>query len=199
MGTSARSVESVPELSTFAYDCDDQTTVVANHEGDDHLWLFLPSATVKLPRLPSASGAKYGDETLMWWSRGAEATIDRGGGDLTTCQEQRRRSIIEDAKLRGADFWAAGNEPGWTLEIAADSMRLVSAYATEHYRFATPTPTVGSAFAGTVWDARASDHTLTVTLTADPCTDSMSGESFDGTVVLHLDETELRGCGTALH
>jgi len=197
--TSARAVEDLPVLSTFAYECDDGTTMVAHYEGAAHVWLFLPSTTVKVPHVPSASGAKYGDETLVWWSRGPNGTLERADRPTTFCREQRRRSIIEDAKLRGADYWATGNEPGWTLEIASDSIRFVTGYATEHYRFATPPPTIDATGQHTVWHARASDHTLTIEVGAEGCADSMSGEPFAGTVTLTFDDQQLRGCGTPLH
>lgn len=194
-----RSVDDIPPLTTFSYACDDGTTAVANHRDKGDLYLLLPGNTVLLQHLPSASGARYGDGSVSYWSKGREATIQREDGSTSRCVEQRHLSIIEDAKLRGADYWARGNEPGWTLEIAWDSIRFVAAYATEHYRFATPAPAVDTSEKRASYRASADDHMLTVTITYVRCGDSMSDEEFEGTVELQFDDTILRGCGQALH
>ena len=194
-----RSVDDIPQLTTFSYACDDGTAVVASHRDNRDVVLFLPGNTVRLSYIPSGSGARYTDGTVTYWSKGRVATIELADGSATRCLERRRLSIIEDAKLRGADYWATGNEPGWTLEIAWDSIRFVTAYATEHYRFGTPAPAVDTAEKRTTYRASADDHTLTVTITYVRCGDSMSDEEFEGTVELQFDNTILRGCGQVLH
>jgi len=195
----ARSVDDIPQLTTFSYACDDGTAVVAHHRDEGDVYLFLPGNSVRLPQVPSASGARYSDGTISYWSKGLVATIEHADGSTTRCRERRRLSIIEDAKLRGADYWARGNEPGWTLEIAWDSIRLVTGYATEHYRFATPVPAVDTSEKRATYLASADDHTLTVIITYLRCGDSMSDEEFEGTVELQFDDTILRGCGQVLH
>jgi len=197
-GTASRPVDDIPPLTTFAYTCDDGSSVVASHRSDD-VYLFLATGTVQLRPTTSGSGAKYTDEQITWWTNDREATIEFADGGLAHCQEQRRRSVIEDAKLRGADYWAVGNEPGWTVEIAWDSIRLVTAYRTEHYRFVTPEPEVDDEAKRTVYWATASDHSLRITIIYGRCSDSMSDEEFEGTVEVLFDDTELQGCGTALH
>jgi len=195
-----RSVDDIPQLTTFAYTCDDGTAVVARHRDEGDVYLFLPGKTIRLPQLASGSGARYGDGNITYWSKGREATIEHADGSATRCGEQRPLSIIEDAKLRGADYWASGNEPGWTLEIAWDSIRFVTAYATEHYRFATPAPAVDTSEKRATYRASADDHQLTVTITYVRCGDSMSDVEFEGTVEIRFDDTTmLRGCGQPLH
>ena len=194
-----RSVDDIPPLTTFSYACDDGTMVVANHTDEGDVYLFLPGNTVHLPHVPSGSGTRYSDGDITYMSKAREAIIERTNGSETRCQEQRRLSIIEDAKLRGADYWARGNEPGWMLEIAWDSIRFVTAYTTEHYRFATPAPAVDTSERRTTYRASADDHTLTVTLAYGRCRDSMSDEEFKGAVEIQFDGQKLRGCGQALH
>jgi membrane-bound inhibitor of C-type lysozyme len=194
-----RNVDDIPQLTTFSFACDDGTTVVANHRDESFVNLFLPGNTVRLAHVPSGSGARYSDGAITYWNKGRIATIERADESTTRCEEQRRLSIIEDAKLRGVDYWARGNEPGWMLEIAWDSIRFVTGYATEHYRFATPEPVVDTSEKRAIYRALADDHTLTVTITYIRCGDSMSDEEFEGTVELRFDDQKLRGCGQALH
>jgi len=185
--------------TAFAYQCDDGTYVVAKLGARDGMTLFLPGGTVRLPHVPSGSGTRYADGGLAFWSHGRKATIEYADDRHVECVENRRRSVIEDAKLRGADYWAVGNEPGWTLELFSDSIRFVTAYGTDHYGFSTPEPEVDREGRRAIYRARDSDHALTITITSGGCSDSMSGESFEGTVELSFDGTALRGCGQALH
>ena len=194
-----RSVDDIPQLTTFSFACDDGTKVVANHRDEGYVYLFLPGNAVRLAHVPTGSGARYSDGAITYWSKGRVATIERADESTTRCEEQRRLSIIEDAKLRGADYWARGNEPGWMLEIAWDSIQFVTGYAAEHYRFATPEPVVDTSEKRTTYRALADDHTLTVTIAYFRCGDSMSDEEFEGTVELQFDGQKLRGCGQALH
>ncbi len=196
---SGDSTTPVITLTTFAYQCADSTYVVAKFRPQDDLTLFLPSGTVRLYHQPSASGARYADSTVAFWSKGREATIEYADGRRIECLEDRRQSVIEDAKLRGADYWAVGNEPGWTLELFSDSIAFVTAYGTERYRFITPAPEVDGENHRTIYRARTAAHDLTITISYGRCRDSMSGESFEGTVELLFDGTALRGCGQALH
>jgi len=109
-----------------------------------------------------------------------------------------RRPLVH-AKLGGADFRAVGNEPGWSLTIAHDSIVLVTDYG--ETRLAFPSPPVEELPQGrrSVYRARSPGHTLEVVLEAGGCRDSMSGDAFETTVTLTLDGRALRGCGRALH
>ena len=186
-------------LTAFAYECVDDTYLVAKLDNQDRMTLFWSTGTVRLIRDPSASGVRHANSTVVFWSKGRDATIEYADGRRVKCQENRRRSWIEDAKLRGADYRATGNEPGWSLELFPDSIRFVTAYGTELYSFTTPAPEVDQQNRRTVYRTRAGEHDLTVTITYGSCSDDMSGESFESTVELVFDGAVLRGCGQALH
>ena len=84
--------------------------MVVEYRGMEEIFLFLPDTTLTLPHVRSGSGAKYGEGTTTFWSRGEEAFLERGS-ETVDCVINRRASIIEDAKLSGMDFRATGNEP----------------------------------------------------------------------------------------
>ena len=135
------------------------------------------------------TGAKTEDPAVM---------LDRGDGDSVTSSKNRRQSIIEDAKFRGVDYWATGNEPGWRLEIAPERILLVTNYGVDEFDFPTPVPSVSRQGGWTVYQTRAEGHSLRVEIRDTECFDDMSGERFESTVVLELDGTTYRGCGQAL-
>jgi uncharacterized membrane protein len=186
-------------LTAFAYECIDDTYVVAKFDEQESMTLFLSTGTVRLAREPSASGVLHANSTVVFWSKGRDATIEYTDGRRVECVENRRQSWIEDAKLRGADYRATGNEPGWTLELFSDSIRFVTAYGTELYSFTTPAPEVDQQNRRTIYRTSSAEHGLTVTITYGICSDDMSGESFESTVELLFDGSALRGCGQALH
>lgn len=186
--------------AVFAYDCDDGSEIVAQHRpqtGD--VWVFLPGVSKPLPAVPSASGARYSDGTVTFWSKGAEALVEVGGRTLR-CRENRPRSIREDAKLRGVSFRATGNEPGWFLEITPGAETvLVTQFGERRYVFPTPQPVTDALERRTEYRASAGGRSLLVLLEGRECRDSMSGERFPTTVTVHLDRELLHGCGTPLH
>ena len=188
-------------LLAYSFDCvaEAPLSVVVSYRDPDAVWLFLPERTVKLPRVRSASGAKYSDGKTVFWTQGQEARIELSDGQVWACAENRRRSVIEDAKLRGMDFWATGNEPGWTLEIGPDSLVLVTGYGAERHVFPGTEPQVDNDAGIATWQVEAAGHALRAVLTGGGCRDDMSGEAFETAVNVVFDGASLRGCGTALH
>ena len=187
-----------PVLGAHVYDCQG-LHVVTESQKTGALYLFLPEGTLDLPQVPSASGAQYSDGTVVFWTKGPEAMLDRGDGERLNCTENRRESVIEDAKFRGVDYWATGNEPGWRLELGPDMMLLVTNYGADEFDFPTPDPLVDSVARRTVYEVEAAGHSLRVEIRGTECFDDMSGERFETTVLLELDGKTYRGCGLALH
>ena len=103
----------------------------------------------------------------------------------------------EEAKSRGIDFRAVGNEPGWFLEIDNEKwMRLLYAYGERQATVpvTTPVTTAGT----TRIESSGGGHALKVEITAGPCSDGMSDQSYPLSVTVEIDGTPLRGCGRAL-
>lgn len=185
-------------LGAHVYECDGAVTVSTETQKTGDLYLFLPDRTVDLPHVPAASGARYSDGTVTFWTKGSEATLERGSGETLRCREDRAASIRADAVLRGVDFWATGNEPGWLLEIGPDLTSLVADYGQRELEFPTTDPVVEQAGRRTTYRTSAEGHTLQIEILGDECFDDMSGERFESLVRITLDGEALRGCGTAL-
>ncbi len=184
---------------TFVYECSDGLAFTARIEGDK-AWLFLPSGTINLPHVEAASGAKYSDGSVTFWSKGESAMLEGTKQPRTECNNDRAKAIWEDAKLRGADFRATGNEPGWYLEISREyGILLVTAYGSERYQFAPTEPSSDSASRKTTYETAQAGHELKVTLEGRRCMDTMSGAKFETAVTVIIDGKRLDGCGKALH
>jgi membrane-bound inhibitor of C-type lysozyme len=186
-------------VETIAYDCDDSSFVVTKLDGEGGLWVFLPEETRHLSHVPTASGARYSDGTVSVWSKGNEAMISTPDSERH-CVENRQRSIIEDAKLRGNDFWATGNNPAWTLEIGPEFTVLSVDNGQTIYTMLTRPPETSLDARRTTWIVSTQGAGLRIVVEGDPCIDTMSGTLFESSVTVTIDEDRtLYGCGQALH
>ena len=187
------------DAKTYVYECSDGYDFVVRIQKET-AWLFLPEKTISLPHVPSASGAKYSEEQITFWSKGDEAFLEIGDRRHTICKNNRALAIWEDAKLRGVDFRAIGNEPGWNLEIIQnEKIVFVSNYGQDRYVFFTSAPSIDQQSRTTVYEAQNDKHQLSVIILGRRCHDNMSGEAFEATVNVILNGKMYRGCGKALH
>jgi membrane-bound inhibitor of C-type lysozyme len=190
--------ERVEPASTFVYECDDGYGFVARIQGET-AWVFLPETTAALPHVTAASGARYSEGSITYWSKGEEALLEAGGAEHTTCTNNRRHAVWEHAKLNGADFRAIGNEPGWLLEIYPRRIVLVTDYGEHRYEFETPDPVENSEERRTTYEIADGDVRVVVALEGRECRDTMSDETLETAVTVRVNDTTYRGCGRALH
>ena len=197
-GIDATAGTSTP-LAAYAFECDDQQRFVLFRVPGkpDAMDLTLGDRRQRLTHDRTGSGAQYAAEGVSVWTKGREAMLEVAGR-VTTCREDRRRSILEDARARGVEFRASGNEPAWVLELMADRMVFIGGYGTE--RITTPrTGGSGASTAGgAVYSGAVEGHRLTARVLPGPCFDTMSGEQSASNVEVDVDGKTYRGCGETL-
>ena len=170
------------------------------HIQRDQAWLFLPEGTKRLIPEKSASGALYSNGEYSFWTKREEATLEVVDQPVLQCRNNRSRAIWEEAKLRGADFRAVGNEPGWHLELSLEGNTVyVGDYGSTRVLFKTPEPEVNQTARTSTYRMNNGKNKITVQIEGKSCHDAMSGELFDTTVTINLDGKKLKGCGRALH
>jgi uncharacterized membrane protein len=186
-------------LTTRAWQCDANGYVVTSQAKDSKsLWVFLPGQTTLVPPASDNTDGHFLDDRIDIKMTGLNANL-RIDGKTDSCIENRPMSIREDAKLRGVDFWATGNEPPWRLEISAATLILKTGYEKIAHEFSTPTPVTNDADKTARYETSNAREHLTINIEGRRCSDSMSGEEFSTTVKLELDGIQLNGCGQALH
>ena len=159
--------------------------------------LELSRDVLRLTREATASGARYSDGRVSVWNKGGEAVLEFGG--LTyRCAESRAGSIRADARLRGVDFRATGNEPGWVLEVLGDRIVFVGSDGAERVTVPRPAAQVDFANGETVYVAATDAHRVRVLIRERECVDSMSGDRSEASVSVEIDDRAYRGCGYAL-
>jgi uncharacterized membrane protein len=201
----AQTINALPEtapgnfLTTRAWQCDVNGYLVTSRAKDSAgLWVFLPEETLLLPPASADADTHYLDGRVEISFAGLNADL-KIAGQTDRCSENRPMSIREDAKLRGVDYWATGNEPPWRLEISPTTLILTTGYEQRTHRFNTPVPLTDEATKITRYDTRNDREHLTIAIEGRQCSDSMSGAAFSTRVTLQLEGTRLSGCGQALH
>ncbi|HET6157516.1 MAG TPA: META domain-containing protein [Dongiaceae bacterium] len=105
---------------------------------------------------------------------------------------------LQDARARGIDFRAVGQEPTWVVELKeGDHITALLDYGATSLLL--PTPSAETADDGTVtYDASTDTDHLILTIKGKTCVNAMSGESHPSTVELMVNDKAYHGCGNWL-
>lgn len=184
-----------PLATTFVYDCNGYEFVARLGPGEMALW--LEDRYVVLSQVRSASGALYEEGDTSFWIKGEEAMLTIGQQSYLNCQLMPARVPWEDARRRGVDFRAQGNEPGWSLEIKRGRQLL---FVADYGALRVLVPDPGEVLSGDmrVYAGGTAASALRVEIEEVPCADTMSGDTFPASVVVTLDNTAYSGCGESL-
>jgi putative lipoprotein len=184
-----------PVARTLVYECPGLDLVARTGPGEIALW--LPERYVVLGQVRSGSGARYEGDGILFWSKGAEALLEFEGRSFKGCRLAPHRAPWEDARRRGVDFRAVGNEPPWYLEIRHEAhLLLVTGYGS--HRALTPAPDLRESGGVRVYRALDQAHDVLVEVRQQPCVDSMQGERYPATVTVTHNGQIYRGCGREL-
>lgn len=184
-------------LQAYVWTCDDgQTIRMRNLLREKAITIEMHEGGRKLPQVISASGARYSDGSLTFWTKGDTALLEREGSAPVNCREDSLQSLRADARVRGVVLRGTGNEPGWTVEVGPGSrLEFVTNYGADRHAFDAAESNEGGARVYAVTDG---EQAIKVTAIAEPCTDDMSGWAFDHRMVVEFGGQTYRGCATDL-
>jgi len=127
-----------------------------------------------------------------------------------TLANELEKTVWQKATLRGVNFRAVGQEPGWLLEIIeGDTILLVTNYGQTKttYVYIDPLTTKQTHRTFNLSNIKSQPSNLpdlslqnkvTVLIETKVCSDSMSGEEFEFTTIIQFFDVTLKGCGRAL-
>lgn len=184
-----------PLGKTMVYECSGYEFIARLGPGEMAVW--LEDRYTILSQVRSASGVKYEEGDTVFWVKGEEALLIVDNQQYADCHLAPERVPWEDARRRGVDFRAVGNEPGWYLEIQHGRQLLfVGDYGMQRVMVADPG--VESQGAMRTYHSRTSPNDLRVEIVDELCTDTMSGNILPSQVTIYLDGSTLWGCGQTL-
>jgi membrane-bound inhibitor of C-type lysozyme len=118
-------------LQAYVWTCDDgQTIRMRNLLRESAITIEMHEGGRKLPLVASASGAKYSDGSLTFWTKGDTAMFERPGSATVNCTQNRFESLLADARVRGVTFRGTGNEGGTRVYSATGGERSIKVTVT---------------------------------------------------------------------
>jgi putative lipoprotein len=186
-------------LRAYVWQCaDGQTLVMRNLFREKAIAIDFHDGTRRLDQTVSASGARYADGMVVFWTKGSAATLERQGAPPVQCEERRADSLREDARARGVVYRALGNEPGWILEIGpADRLSWTTNFGQDRHDF-EQTKASTAPDGASVYTAHSDSVTITAVIKAGRCVDD-GGVEFDRVAMVESAGQTYRGCGTRLN
>ncbi len=184
-----------PLGKTLVYECTGIEFITRLGPGEMALW--LEDRYLILSQVRAASGTKYQEGDIVFWSKGDQVTLELDGVRYADCRLNPARAPWEDARRRGVEFRAVGNEPGWYLEVRGEQHLLfVGDYGSSRHLFTELTATEEGDELH--YRGRSASESIAVTVSETFCADSMKGEEFPYTVTVQLNNRIFSGCGRAL-
>lgn len=187
--------DSRPMAKTLVYECAGAEFVTRLGPGEMALW--FEDRYLVLSQVRSASGTRYQEGDVQFWSKGEEAVLEVDGVRYGDCHINHARAPWEDARRRGVEFRAVGNEPGWYLEVRGEkNLLFVDDYGGNRLLFEE----LDTSEAEDMLHYRAvqAGNSIHVIVNEAFCTDTMKGEAFPYTVLVELNGAQYFGCGRAL-
>jgi membrane-bound inhibitor of C-type lysozyme len=92
--------EYTPEAKLYVYECGDHYSFVARIEAEKVL-LLLPSRAVSLSQTTVASGAKYSDGHVTFWSKGEDALLEVDNRSYPDCKNNPDKAVWALTRVRG--------------------------------------------------------------------------------------------------
>jgi membrane-bound inhibitor of C-type lysozyme len=91
--------EYIPEAKLYVYECGDHYSFTARIEREKAS-LLLPSRAVTLPQASAASGAKYSDGHVTFWSKGEEALLEVDNKIYDGCKNNPDKAVWELTRVQ---------------------------------------------------------------------------------------------------
>lgn len=184
-----------PAAKTLVYECTGLEFIARSGPGEMAVWIGDHYRV--LPRVRSASGEKYREGDILVWVKGNELLVEVDSWRYDDCRLNPARVPWEDARRRGIDFRASGNEPAWHLELRErDHLLFVGDYGAVRVMLGDPART--EAGAQVRYHASGPADALTILISDVPCTDTMAGSQYPSTVQVEHNGRYYQGCGMSL-
>lgn len=198
--TSARAVEaegSYQPAFAYVYRCEDDIRVVVRVEPESvRLERELDVRT--LPQVIAASGTRYSDGVVTFWSKGLSARYETPDEKFERCTGTPAQSPWEVSRLLGYDLRAIGQEPGWLVEVATGRrMHVLADYGEVEFFVDGPVRSDGPE-REKVYTGAIQTGEVVLRVRETPCEDVMSGERFPLTATLQLEGRKYSGCARYL-
>lgn len=174
-----------------------QDLVTAAQQHSLRLW--SAQRAVELPQSVVASGTRYQQGDLSVWLKGDEGIVESERGRLE-CQAVTRRDSLRRSDKPGVMFYARGNQPGWSLELANDVPRIRMSLERGERQVDLPyrVTTLDNDAARVILASGRSDAPFELRIEAGACFDTLSDTPWPTKVTMQINGQQLQGCGQGI-
>jgi heat shock protein HslJ len=161
---------------------------------------FGPIASTKMACAPEVMDfegaylAALGAVTRFYRQPDDTLVLSTGNGAEIRFRREESASL-QDARARGIDFRAVGQDPGWVVEMKlGDHITAVLDQGATPLLLPTPEGKT-NADGAQVYDTSTDTDHLVLTIRSKPCIDAKNAEPHSATVDVMVDDKTLHGCG----
>lgn len=181
-------------LRAGVYHCPGDYEFAVRYQGQDVL-LSLPGREVLLSRVTAASGSKFSNGDVTFWTKGEQALLETPAQAYSNCTISKDDDGIAQSEENHPQFFAAGQDPAWTLEITPIRMILSTDWGRERYVFAAPFIDRDPDPGRTLYRVESSGAEATVVITDNDCRNALEDTTHEKSVIVTLDGRTFAGCG----
>lgn len=128
--------------STYVYRCEGDARFAVT-VAPDGVTLRMAGATTELPRVVAASGTRYSNGSITFWSKGLEAQLETPAASYRGCVGQVAETPADEARILANGGGAPLTGVQWTLSQLAGTPALADASGSlPHLRFTAADSTI---------------------------------------------------------
>ena len=186
-------------LRAYVWHCaDGQTLVMRNLIREKAIAIDFHDGTRRLDQTASASGARYADSVMVFWTKGSAATLERKGTPAVRCEAAAGRLTAGGRPRARGGLPRARHEPGWTLEVGpASKLSWTTNYGQDRYDFEQAEAATAPDGAN-VYTAQKDTVSIKASIKAERCVDD-GDVTYDHVVTVESGGQTYHGCGTRLN
>ncbi len=188
-----------PVRNVERYDCDRGVVATVERFGDsDDLLLILPDVAARMWMVESGRrSSRYETRTMSAAVDGDSLRVRLEDGTTLECRRDRSGSVLEAARLAGAELVAVGDGLSWIAEVRSDAIvfqqregeRVVSLPRADREEQPDGAPP-------TRFSSAPGEVSLAVEVLGSGCPMAAPPDGFDLGVRVEVDGRSMTGCGT---
>lgn len=152
----------------------------------ENMELYVHDRSIPLQLVVSASGSKYQSATqpaTIFWTKASEAYFELDGQQMPLCYEAGHVSL---------PLTAQGNEPSWQVQLNKNDFSFTQLNGENETNVAYKTSS--QADLGQRYTGKGAKGNMHLTLTAQTCSDTMTGMPYPYTAQFDYNGQQLEGC-----
>lgn len=187
-----------PVRDVERYDCDQGVAAtVERFDDSDDLLLILPDVAARMWMVESGRrSSRYETRTMSAALAGDSLRVRLEDGTTLECRRDRSGSVLEAARVAGAELVAVGDGLSWIAEVRGDAIVLQQRDGSRVLSLPRADPGQPDGAPATRFSSAPGENTVTIEVLGSGCTLPSPPDGFDLGIRVDVDGRSMTGCGT---